>query len=115
MVQRADIRDELPDLIFGNLSAPGGHSIGAPLHNRVEDIFRRRAVSPLVLHQRRPDSASTIRVAAGAVIPTEQALPFRDREGIILIGIGYACRRLRSAGNESTLPRGVGEDGESSR
>ncbi len=51
IVHRANVRDELPDLIFGNLAAPGRHSVGPALYDRVEDDWparRRKSICLLI-------------------------------------------------------------------
>src|SRR5256885_2558202 len=81
------IGDELPHLIVGDFSAEGRHAVGSALRYRCEDVLRITAVDPLVVSQRRPNSAAAMRVATGAVHLIEQYLAFGDGVGVVLVWI----------------------------
>ena len=49
---------------------------GRPSQDRRDDIGRRAAVDPLVVHQRRPHAAAAVGVTAVAVVLAEQLLAF---------------------------------------
>src|SRR5947209_929437 len=69
IVQRADIGDKLPDLVFGDAGAPGGHAVRPALDDGIEEIRRLISVDPLVLNERRSHASAAVSVAAAAVIP----------------------------------------------
>src|SRR6185437_15204212 len=105
-----DIRDDLPDLIFGDLATPGRHAIGAAFDNCVEDVGGLASIDPFGFYERRTDSATAVRVAAGAVVPAKKTLAFGYVVRVAMRGIfdlrhGFGAARL-----EVILTRGVTKD-----
>src|SRR5205085_1360897 len=68
------------------------------LHDGLEQAGRVAAVAPLAVHQRRPDAAAAVRVAAGAVVPAEQALALIHRIRVVVVHADVLGRRLDVAG-----------------
>src|SRR5205085_11273118 len=68
------------------------HAIGPSLHDGGVDVLRRAAVDPLLIHEWWTHPSAAIRVTAGAVVPTEQPLSFRDGVRVVLVGIGHVRR-----------------------
>src|SRR5690242_19422487 len=60
--QRANVGDELPDLFVRQPILPRRHSVRPSCGDRGEDLIWRATVDPLVVHERRPHAAATIRV-----------------------------------------------------
>src|SRR5690348_6148467 len=65
--ERAHVGNDLPSLVLGNASAPCWHAIRTALHDAGEDVGRLASIDPLVVHQRRTNSATPIGVAAYAI------------------------------------------------
>src|ERR1051326_1223857 len=122
IVQRADICNQLPNLVFRDLSAPGGHPVRPPFHDRVEDIGGLTAVNPvalILLDKRRSDAPAAIRMTTGAVIPVIETLSFGNGVSVSFVGIANVQRvpalMHRPTGIERTLNAHVAEDAGSSR
>src|ERR1041384_6739714 len=88
---RAHILDDLPDLEFRYFSRERGHAIGTAFDDTCKNILRVASVNPIRIHQRWPDSATSVEVTAAAVVPTVETLPFVY--GISALGIDIRDRR----------------------
>ena len=88
---------ELPDLVLGQLAAPRRHSVRPALGDGCGDLVDAPAVAPLVVHQRRPHSASTVAVAADAVHLRIELLAAGDRVGVVVVKLGAIIERGRVA------------------
>src|SRR5690242_17634432 len=65
---RANVCDQFPNLVIGNLPREAWHSVGPALHDIRVDLLRTAAVDPLRIHQRGTDTAASVLVTATAVI-----------------------------------------------
>src|SRR5581483_2254570 len=61
-IHRADKRNDLPDLVFGDAAAPRRHSIRPAFYDRVEKIGRFATISPVLFDEWWSNSAAAIRV-----------------------------------------------------
>ena len=76
---RADVSDEFPDLVVGNLALEGRHAVGAALNDIAVDLLGAAAVDPLIIHEGGADASTAVGVAADAVERRVQALTFADK------------------------------------
>src|SRR5437764_3550336 len=100
--ERADVRSEFPDLVLCKLAAPGRHAVWTTLGDARSDLVDPAAVAPLIVHQRGPDRAAAMGVAADAVHLAEQELAFGDCRSVVVISCGARIerKRLASAGED---------------
>src|SRR3954462_8139155 len=75
---------DLPDRLVGYPVAERGHAVRPALHDGRVDVLDLTAVEPLVVHQRRPDIAPAMGMAAVAVEPRVKLLALRQVEGVLL-------------------------------
>lgn len=85
--------DDLPHLLIGNFAAERRHPIRPTLNDVSVDVLRLTSIDPGVVHQRRTNAASTVKVAAGTVVRVVQLLAFGDGIGVIAIRILHPLRR----------------------
>src|SRR5262249_43663201 len=83
--QRAHIRDQLPDLVVGNLAAKRRHAVGTALQDDREDRGRRTAMDPFPIHQGWPNTTTAMRMAADAAEPRKETLALCNGIGIGVI------------------------------
>ena len=74
--ERTHIRDDFPDLIVGNFAAESGHAVRAAFDDRLVNVFRVAAIDPFFVHERWSHTATSVRVAADAVVPVVKSLAF---------------------------------------
>src|SRR5947209_659665 len=89
---RADVCDELPDLKFRNVSAERRHAVRSSFGDRFVNVRRRTSVDPLLIHQRRTDSAAAVEVTSDAVVLLVELLPLTDRVRVSFVWILHRRR-----------------------
>src|SRR5258708_5983472 len=108
--KRANVGDQLPDLVVRESSPEGGHSVGPPFRNRRKDVLRLTAVYPIVVGERGTDASSTVRVAPGTVHLIEQALPLGHGVRVVVVrplefGMNYRRSGLQLTQDDGVLGR----------
>src|SRR3954466_2525958 len=86
----ADIRGQLPHLVIGNPAFKRRHSTRTTLNDRGKDVLRVATIDPLVVGERRTDSAATMGVTSAAVHLVEEVLAFAHRVGVVLVRVTHA-------------------------
>ena len=82
--EAAHIGDQLPDLIVGDFSAVGRHSVGPAIDDAPEDDFGLAAVNPEIVHQGRADAPTAVSMAADAIEGREKLLALTNRVCVLV-------------------------------
>src|SRR5215213_1231642 len=81
---RANVSDDLLNLVVGNLLAKRRHTIRTALDDRRVDVFRVFTIDPFFIHQWWSNSATTVEVTSGAVVLRVKPLAFIGFVGAFL-------------------------------
>src|ERR1051326_639384 len=85
---RADVRNNLPDLKFGNLAPERWHSIRPSFNNGCGDVLGLAAIDPARVHQGWANAPASMKVTANAVVHLVKLLSLAHCIGAVFIRIG---------------------------
>src|SRR5205823_9130241 len=100
--ERPNVADELPHLLVRQLALEARHAVGTSFDDGGEYLRRITSVDPLVVHERRTNTAAALEVTSRAVHLIEESLAFCERVRVVAVGRFRALRDYCRSGLQFT-------------